>query len=130
MKKLVCLILMLVTLCLLVTSASASAEENRQLSGLSEQECIAFLESAGVAIPDDGDDWGGFAKAVIAQVEEDPDHIFVFGYTYYQDFAEAIQTAVNEYYGVNSNVPHIVPRAAYVLQDSTVYGSWKEEYFD
>ncbi len=86
-------------------STEPPAEGSTRLSDLSERECIAFVKSMGVGIPDDYEDelmWGRFVKDTIAQVEEDPDCRFVYSYATTQVFAEEIRAAVNKYYGVGS----------------------------
>lgn len=139
MKKLLCVVLIISVMVLQLTPVFAVEMEDEAaktiLSELPEVECVAFLKSAGVEMPDDYEDeliWGPFAKRIIKQVEENPDCRFSYNYDVTQSFAEAIKKAVNEYYGVNETQTREArsqfgARATTaVLRDSTVIGMWSE----
>ena len=141
MKKLFCVILTAIMIFVAFAPLSVQGldigDSKQVLSTMSEQECIAFLKSQGVKIPDDYEDelvWGPFVKRIIANVEEEPECIFSYNYSVTQEFAEAIRTVVNEYYGVSKKYSNPVLNNAYTnqtrasLRESTVITSWIEEF--
>lgn len=118
-------------------SASYSSVQLPKLSDMTDIECLEFIKSKGVQIPDDYNDetlWAPFVKKTIEQVEADPDCFFVYNYTVTGDFAQAIQAVVNEYYGIpNSTIfynEHVTPTSysVYSLQDSSTYVSWSAAF--
>lgn len=73
MKKVMCLLCMLVVL--IAMCSSARATDSFQLSELTDEECISFLENYGVNIPghESGNmPWIPFARAVIKMVGGEP----------------------------------------------------------
>ena len=63
------------------------------LSELSEEECLAFIESMGLEVPDELLDYsslGAFVKTVITAVESDPNYLFIINYPVTNEFANQI----------------------------------------
>lgn len=113
----------------ITTNAFAATSDIPLLSELSADECIIFVKEHGIQIPDDYDEsfWGGFIQKTISQVEENPSTVFSYNYIKTYEFANAIKDAVNDYYGETATV-YSERATEYLLQDSTVYGSWKDSY--
>ena len=129
--KRVCYILVVLTILIsVVTPVEAQETEEFLLSQMSEEECLAFLEKAGVELPPGDVEWGAFAKKIIAQVESDPDCVFTFGYTHYHFFAEEIRKVVNEHYGIEQVKGIEIQSSRYALQDSTVVGIWDNVFLE
>lgn len=139
MKRIITMILVTLLLLTVTTSANMPAraeqesqtEETTNLSDMSEAECLAFLENAGVEMPGADNklmDWGAFAKSVITVVEANPNYRFVFGYTVAQKFADDICNAVRTYYGWSDQIAYQLSRTTYALTDSTVLGEWNNQY--
>ncbi len=105
---------------------SYSPDGNVILSTLSKDEKLCYLERQGVNVPDDYVD---FVISIIPRIEEDPDYPCLVSNPVLCDLTEDVKNAVNDYYGRADSTPS---RAAnsYVLQDSTVYGSWDESYIN
>ncbi len=85
-------------------------QSGQKLSELSEDECLAFIASRGIEIPDslDTKNIRAFVKEVISQSEKYPQSPSGYSYTVTVEFAEAIRKAVNEYYGVDGG-SYLVP---------------------
>ena len=77
--------------------------DDRILSEMSEKECIEFIKSRGVIIPDelDNDELGELVKNIISHVEMYPDQDLGFSYNITHEFAESIRKVVKEYYKEN-----------------------------
>ncbi len=133
MKKIFCVILCLLILPL-SSSISATNNEQLQLSDLSQEECITFLKERGVVIPSIPEDemaWAAFAKDIIVKVEENANVIFMYGSTTLLNFANDIKDVVNEYYErTDVSVCNTIVSPQNILQDSTVYGAWKNDYLE
>jgi len=129
MKKLLCAVLV----CVLVFTQSASgfalniSEGTQRLSEMSDEECVAFVKSYNITIPDDYEEleWADFIRKTIVSVENDPDYFFVYSYTETLRFANEIKNAVNDYYGVPTTFNIMAPTSMseYTLQ-------YSEEYWD
>lgn len=135
MKRTVALFLAILLVLAMCVSTSAAEQNETQirLSELSEEECIAFIKSRGLQIPDTLANYsslGTFIKNIIVTIEEDPHYQFVINYPVTYEFANQIKALVNDYYGVTREAM-LVTRAtsAYTLQYSTVYGNWLDEYY-
>ena len=136
MKRTVALFFaILLTLAMCFTSSAAEPNEPQmRLSELSEEECIAFIKSSRLEIPEELTDYqllGAFIKNIIATIEEDPYYQFTINYPVTYEFANQIKTVVNNYYGVSENAvrdTHIGTRT-YPLLYSTLYGNWLDEYY-
>jgi hypothetical protein len=78
-------------------------QSGQKLSELSEDECLAFIASHGIAIPDalNTNSVGSLAKEIIIFSEKYPQSPAGYSYTVTMDFAENIRKAVNEYYGID-----------------------------
>ena len=85
-------------------------QSGQKLSQLSEDECLRFIASRGIEIPNNLDtkNIGSFVKELITQSEKYPQSPSGFSYTVTVEFAEAIRKAVNEYYGVDGG-SYLVP---------------------
>ena len=134
MKKVTILLLiplLFVAFCI-PSSAYALSAKSSLLSSLSEDECIDFIISQGLQIPDELLDYpalGAFIKEIIVTIENDPDHIFVINYPVTFTFANQIKAVVNEHYGRTSvHSSNISRTSAYSLQYSTTVGAWLDEY--
>ena len=133
MRKLFAFILALTMVVSVGSPVLVSAEDTAALSEMSIEECIAFLKANGVEIPDElytELEWGVFAKEIIAQVEEDPNVAFPFGYSVLLQFANDIRFAVIKYYNMDGNVYSVQAMEETSLQDNTVYGSWSDDYLN
>lgn len=85
-------------------------KSGQKLSELSEDECLKFIASRDIEIPDNLDkkNIGSFVKELITQSEKNPKSPSGFSYTVTVKFAEDIRKAVIEYYGVDGG-PYLVP---------------------
>ena len=136
MKRTVALFLaILLTFAMCFTgSAVETNETQKRLSELSEEECLAFIMSQGLEIPEELKDYqslSAFVKNVIVTIENNPHHQFVINYVVTYEFANQIKAIVNDYYGVAENAAQRTysnSRASSLLY-STVYGSWLDEYY-
>lgn len=111
-------------------AVKTDALEPARLSELSDDDCVAFLESNNIEIPETYDDsmsWMPFIHAIIEIVENEPTAEFAFGYGVALEFAYEIKTAVNAYYGID-NIATLSTRSSEILRDNTVHGSWLPEY--
>ena len=136
MKRTVAFFLaILLTLAMCFTSNAAEPDATQmRLSELSEEECIQFIQSRGLEIPDELKDYqslGAFIKNVIATIEEDPYYQFAINYPVTYEFANQIKDTVNDYYGVQEETMPgaYVGARTYPLLFSTVYGNWLDEYY-
>lgn len=132
--KVILIIVLVIGLCIPV-SAAEQCNSPKVLSELTEEECVEFILSKGVCIPDELSDYkslGTFVKNVISTVEKDPNHMFVINYSVTYRLANEIKEVVNEYYGIDSSSDTISrsTRSLYSLQYSTPYGNWKNEYLE
>ncbi|NLW73382.1 MAG: hypothetical protein GX057_00575 [Clostridiales bacterium] len=93
-----CAILMLSLLC------ACQSQDKAILSEMSEEECIEFVKSKGLEIPEELNDenLGNFIKSHFKLFEENPDQPVVISYTVAYDFAEGIRRIVKEYYNTES----------------------------
>ena len=111
------------------------------LSEMSEQECIEFIIKKGVTIPDffiNRPNLGAFVKSSIQAAERNPNVPPAYSWGVSFNFAESIQTAVNEYYG-SARRSATAARSAYTLKDSWVWtksgvwgdsgGYWNYEWY-
>lgn len=101
------LICVVVLVCFLTSlndySYLPSYEQSEQkLSELSEAQCLEFIASRGIKIPDDYNSpiIGEVVKRMIADAEKYPQSMGMYGSTYAHNLSEAIRKAVNEYYGI------------------------------
>ena len=104
------------------------------LSQMSESDCLDFIISNGVEIPDEFyriSELGYYVKKIIETVEENPNYNFNFincQETF--NLAESIKNVVNQYYNVTDTVQTYEQKAStsyYILQDSWVMdadGNW------
>jgi hypothetical protein len=78
-------------------------QSGQKLSELSEDKCLAFIASCGLAIPDELNtkNVGSLVKEIITFSEKYPQSPAGYSYTVTMDFAENIRKAVNEYYGID-----------------------------
>lgn len=82
MKRILALLLVctLITLACFSAEATEPANQDLLLSELSEDQCIEFILSAGLEIPEALSDYtslGAFVKNVIKTVEDNPHHLFI-----------------------------------------------------
>lgn len=132
MKRVLCVILVLMLVLMMSPTGLATEEEMVRLSDLSETECITFLKENDVAIPqifEDEETWGFFVHQIIAQVEENPNVYFCFSNTMLLNFAYEIKATVNTYYGVGDIAlcDHEWGDES-VLVDSVLHGVWDDAY--
>ena len=73
------------------------------LSEMSEEDCVEFIKSRGIVIPDDlnNNELWAFVKSVIASIEKNPEKNFAISYTITLEFVEDIRQAVIDYYEKN-----------------------------
>lgn len=103
MKKLMCLLLSCLLIFLVSVFVYAAADPQKELSEMTESECLAFLESKGVEMPyDDRAYWGKFATEIIAALDEDPYTMFIYNWTEAHEYSEQIQLAYWEHYGIKA----------------------------
>lgn len=130
MKRLLCVVLVLMTVLPLGHSVAAANQEIVVLSELSDEECLAFIKAQGVSIPNIYEEeiqCVPFVRAIIQRVEENPQNNFIFNYHVLEDFANDIQTVVNEYYGTN-NVMRLIESKENILEDNALHGEWDDEF--
>lgn len=132
MKKMVC-VLMAVVLSLGMVSV-ATAEEPKELSEMTDEDCIAFVHTYDIKIPqwyENDIEWAPFIRKVISMVEENPNVSFGFGHTDLLDFAEAIQQTIVENNLACNNVARTpITSTTNILEDNWVYGQWNDQYGD
>lgn len=95
MKKI--LILLLVVLLVVSTIPVVALANVAPSSTMSNQACLAFLQSENIAIPtffSDNEQAAEFAKYIISLLEQNPNRHFAFGFSGYNQFAEQIKSAV------------------------------------
>ena len=124
--------ILIAALCLPI-GASAPTTSRTFLSSLSDEDCIEFVKSNGLSIPNELLDYqslGAFIKNVITEVENDPDYHFVINYPVTYQFANQIKALINEHYGITGTYTYstYATTAPYTLQYSTTVGSWLDEY--
>lgn len=75
----------------------------QKLSELSEAECLEFISSRDIEIPDvlNTPHIGELVKQMIADAEKYPQSGGLYSATYTNNLSEAVRKAVNEYYGVD-----------------------------
>ena len=131
MKKYICLIFAFMLVMSMVNYSNAASDETLRLSELSPEECIDFLKSYGVSIPDKFEDevmWAPFIHDIMVKVENNPQITFHYNYSVQHYFANDIKDAVKEYYGINESAAQSRVMISAPLQDNEVYGSWLAEY--
>ncbi len=109
-QKSIKIIAVLLLLCLLFTALSgcskipSSYEKDKViLSEMSEKDCIRFIESKGVVIPEEfkvKPELGSLIKELILRLEENPNYPASSSYTVLHEFSQNIKRAVNGYYGI------------------------------
>ena len=80
------------------TYVEALGEYKVKLSTMSEEDCLKFLEEAGVEIPEKLQ--GVTVKDKITYFENNLEAVPVYGWGVLQAFSEDIQSAVRHYYGL------------------------------
>ena len=98
---------------------------------MSESECLHFLEENGISLPDgraETSDWGAFAQKIIREVLNDPTVEYHFNYTHAYRLANDIKQCICQKMGVAAESGGVPTRD--VLQYSTVYGGWQDQYED
>lgn len=124
MKKIVCLLLIMV---LCVSIIPVKATEEKLLSEMTDEECVAFVLENGISIPQWYEtqlEWAPFIRGVIKEVEENPNTIFGFGYVDLLRFSSDIKDAVLEHYESRNKTRSLVSSATNILQDNWVVHSW------
>lgn len=120
------LFVILLALCLSLSFAvfPASAETVLQednavvpLSSLDNEECKQFLLEQGVVIPEEFSNLD--FQELFANIEKNPDIVFVLGWTALGDFLTEVRDVVNVYYGYIA--PHSTRASTYTLQYSTLH---------
>ena len=133
MKRIVVLVLVF-SMILLVSVPTLAGEETLRLSDLSEEECVVFIKEHNVSIPQAFNDdiiCGTCVRMIIKQVEDNPNVLFAFGSANLLKFATDIKAVVNQYYGTNAIATCDYMCSIFnILEDNTVYGTWKSEYED
>lgn len=80
-------------------------ETEARLSSLDEETCMEVLADMGVEVPQSLSglpDIAGRTKQFIAELEADPDKVYVVSHTGMSDYIEDIRAAVKRYYGIDS----------------------------
>lgn len=130
-----CKLIALLLVCIVMTSNLSYAmdidDATVPLSQLTEEECLAFIVSQGLQIPEELQEYEGigeFVKDVIVSAENNPDVVFVYNYGVTLKFANDIKEIVNNYYGVgNEHTANMRSmRIGYSLVDSETVGVWDE----
>jgi len=99
------------------------------LSEMTEKECVEFIISKGVVIPDefvDHPQLGAFVKSDIKAAELNPNIPPAYSWGVSYKFAESIRVAVNGYYGTSRSYSAST-RSTHILKDSKVLtknGDW------
>ena len=133
MKRVIALLLLFVIM--FTASASYATEDTgapETLSEMSQEECLAFIVSQGVAIPKELENYsqlGKFVKSVITEVEHNPACVFSLNYSITLDFANRIKDVVNAWYG--NTVIQATPTQTRTngLQYSAPIGTWNDVYY-
>lgn len=132
MKKLLSLMLAVVTVLLLCVSATAYGEELVILSELSDGELLAFISESGVDIPsayNQEEECVEFVRYIVEHIEKNGSVCVTFGYSFLEDFAEDIESAVLDYYGDYLVTPYVRQDSqSNILQDNVVVGTWNPDY--
>lgn len=94
------------------------------LSELSDDELLLFLEENGVTIPvglaDSQEEAMGIIRSLIIRIEKKPDIVFTYSLRQTCDFAYALKSVVDDYYGITVDST-FYPYSSHGLRDSTVY---------
>lgn len=119
----------------LVFPGSAASVDGEQilLSEMTGEECVQFLLSKGVEIPDIFADEAAMYRAVvdlIRIIEQNPQVRFNFGSPINQTFCDAVKNAVNTHYGVSSSRTNALTRETSALIDSTPLTGWRDSYLE
>lgn len=134
-RKLLCIVATAALFAIMICPVTAETTHitANSLSSMSEEQCIEFIISNGIDIPDDFVDLpqlGTFVQGIIQAVEANPNYMFAYGYSVTQSFADSIKVLVNSYTGrsdsSSSSGMGIDP--PYTLIDSTLYGAWDDSY--
>ncbi len=118
-------LIMILMFCLSIpVSTSASGQTRAILSDMTDTELWAFLAAYEIEIPANfasADERGlRFIRSLILKIEQVPDCSFLFGRTDLLAISEALQYAVNDYYGISLD-PIPQTTASHGLRYSTVY---------
>jgi len=134
MRKILAIVLTL-SLLLTVRTSSYALESATPplLSQMSEEECVEFVVSNGIEIPEglrDSEKLGSFIKFIIQSVEKDPTRKFSYSYYPTLQMANNIAALVNEYYEDNGYPLSSASRQSVIalLRYSTPVGSWDNAY--
>ena len=124
----------------IASPVTAKAEEtiSSDLSGeiinLSENQCLEYVKSSGVEIPQEFSghpDIGNFVKSVIETCVANPNVSFHYNYSVTQKFVQDIKSLINKHYiPKDSNQVLVASAPSYTLQDSTVYSDTNVEYYN
>lgn len=111
MKRKVLLILLAAVLTVVgISSCSGRSngeldENEAKLSSLDEETCMEVLADMGVEVPQSLSglpDIAGMTKQLIAELETDPDKVYIFSYIGMNEYIEDVRAAVKSYYGIDS----------------------------
>ena len=125
-RRIICITAAAVALIILLLVA---IWESQLLSDMTATECLEFVESRGVQIPDVYESEAvvaSFVKDIIAQTEEDPNFHFCYNYTVSHAIAQEIQIVVIEYYGAKRNMCITAAAVAVVILLCVVISSGRQ----
>lgn len=114
-------------------SGSGAGEFTGYVIGLTDDECVAYLEGIGVVFPAifaDEAERNSFVRHVIEKVEANPNARFHYGDWYRYQLAQDIKNAVLEYYGFSDVVTYdMVYGTIDILEDNTpIADEWSSTY--
>lgn len=116
------------------STVTAKAEESIPFEDLTGSQCIEYIQSKGVEVPQElsgQTDIGSFVKSVIMTCVVNPDYSFHYNYFATQEFVQNIQSIINDArIKDNFNQGLTATASSYTLQDSTVYSDVNVEYYN
>lgn len=111
-----------------------SSDLSGEIINLSENQCLEYVKSSGVEIPQEFSgqpDIGNFVKSVIETCVANPNVSFHYNYSVTQKFVQDIKSLINKHYiPKDSNQVLVASAPSYTLQDSTVYSDTNVEYYN
>ncbi len=126
MKKRIFALVFAITLMALSVFPARALENPAILSDLPVEEQLEYLQEQGIEVPPEN---VRFITVLIPRFEMDPDYPIVISNPITYELAARVRDAVNRYYQRGSRPrPEAALAARYTLQDSTVAGSWSEDF--
>ena len=125
MKKRIFALVFAITLMALSVFPARALENPAILSDLPVEEQLEYLQGQGIEVPPEN---VRFVTVLISRFETDPDYPIGVSNPGTSELAARVGDAVNRYYQRGDRPRPEGLAARYTLQDSTVVGSWSEDF--